>query len=158
MNNKLLIKNGSVVLPGGISENTDILAVGGKIADIGKAISADDADIVDVRGNYVFPGFIDAHIHGGGGADFMDGTPEAFETAVKAHLKKGTTTLVPTAMTASKEELMELNGIGDVISDRIINYRETNGDFETIEDLLEIKGITRSTLENISPYIKTNDP
>jgi N-acetylglucosamine-6-phosphate deacetylase len=105
MNNKLLIKNGSVVLPDGISENTDILVEGGKIANIGKNIVADNIEILDVNGSFVFPGFIDVHIHGGGGADFMDGTAEAFETAAKAHLKRGTTTLVPTAMTASKEEL-----------------------------------------------------
>lgn len=106
MNNKLLIKNGSVVLPDGISDNTDILVEGGKIANIGKNIVADNIEILDANGSFVFPGFIDVHIHGGGGADFMDGTAEAFETAAKAHLKRGTTTLVPTAMTASKEELI----------------------------------------------------
>jgi len=45
-------------------------------------------------------------VHGGGGADFMDGTAFAFETAIKAHLKCGCTTLSPTALTASKEELL----------------------------------------------------
>ena len=60
----------------------------------------------DGKGSLAFPGFVDVHIHGGGGADFMDGTPEAFETVVKAHLASGTTTLIPTAMTASRTELL----------------------------------------------------
>ena len=91
---------------GGIAENTDILTVDGKIAEIGCGIKEEGAAVFDASGCYVFPGFIDVHIHGGGGADFMDGTADAFETAVKAHLERGTTTLVPTAMTASKEELL----------------------------------------------------
>ena len=105
MNNKLLIKSGSVVLQDGISVNTDILVKDGKIAELGSNIVAENTEIVDAKGSFVFPGFIDVHVHGGGGADFMDGTAEAFETAAKSHLKRGTTTLVPTAMTATKEEL-----------------------------------------------------
>lgn len=105
MGEKLLVKNAKAVLPEGICENTDILSVGGKIEKIGKGIDPNGCRIIDAEGSYVFPGFIDVHIHGGGGADFMDGTAEAFEIAAKAHLQRGTTTLVPTAMTASKEEL-----------------------------------------------------
>lgn len=103
---KLLIKNANAVLYDGVAENTDILSVDGKITEIGCGIEAAGAEVIDAFGCYVFPGFIDVHIHGGGGADFMDGTFQAFETAVKAHLERGTTTLVPTAMTASKEELL----------------------------------------------------
>ena len=102
----LIIRNARLVLPDSITQPTDILIEDGRIGKIGNVGDSYGYETVNAEGNYVFPGFIDVHIHGGGGADFMDGTVEAFETAVKAHLKRGTTTLVPTAMTATKEELL----------------------------------------------------
>lgn len=55
---------------------------------------------------YVSAGFIDIHVHGGGGHDFMDGTPEAYHGASALHLRHGTTAMVPTTLAASKEELL----------------------------------------------------
>lgn len=100
----LLIKNARAVLPDRVTPPLQVLIEDGKIAAIGEKISA-SVPSCDFEGDYLFPGFVDVHIHGGGGADFMDGTPEAFETAVKAHLARGTTTMVPTAMTATHGEL-----------------------------------------------------
>lgn len=100
----LLIKNAKAVLPDRITEPTNVHIVDGKIAEISNTVTS-GCPTIDARGEYLFPGFVDVHIHGGGGADFMDGTPAAFETVVKAHLKYGTTTLTPTAMSASKDEL-----------------------------------------------------
>ena len=54
---------------------------------------------------YVAPGFIDIHIHGGGGHDFMDGTEEAYLGAAKLHASHGTATLLPTTLTCPDEEL-----------------------------------------------------
>jgi N-acetylglucosamine-6-phosphate deacetylase len=51
---------------------------------------------VDAAGAYLAPGFVDVHVHGGAGADFMDATPAAFATAIAAHLRHGTTSIVPT--------------------------------------------------------------
>ena len=48
------------------------------------------------------------HLHGGDGADFMDATEEAFVKAARLHLRHGTTSLMPTTMSASMEELLEL--------------------------------------------------
>ncbi len=104
--NSLLIKNARVVLPDGITEPSDVFSSNGRITLIGKNVSEKADCVLDAENGYLLPGFIDVHVHGGGGADFMDGTADAFETAVKAHLKRGTTTLVPTAMTASREELL----------------------------------------------------
>ena len=64
-----------------------------------------EAAIVDGQGMYLVPGFIDLHVHGGGGADFMDATVDAFETAVKAHLKHGTTSIAPTTLAAPIDQL-----------------------------------------------------
>ena len=65
------------------------------------------ADFVyDLAGLYVSAGFIDIHVHGGGGHDFMDGTPEAYHGASALHLRHGTTAMVPTTLAASKEELL----------------------------------------------------
>lgn len=100
----LLIKNAKAVLPKEIKV-TDILIENGKIVSIGSDDKADE--IIDIGGNYLLAGFIDIHVHGGGGADFMDATPEAFETAVKAHLKHGTTTLLPTAMSALESDIFD---------------------------------------------------
>ena len=101
-----VIKNANVVLPDSILQGTAILVRGGKIAEIGFGGEVPEgASVVDAEGGYLLAGFIDTHIHGGGGADFMDCTPQAFETIVKTHLRYGTTTILPTAMSASEEDL-----------------------------------------------------
>ena len=61
---------------------------------------------IDLRDAYLSPGFVELHTHGAGGGDFMDGTVEAFVTACQTHLKHGTTTILPTTVAATKEELL----------------------------------------------------
>ncbi len=102
----ILIRNARAVLPDRVTEPLDILVKNGMIEEIGSVQDAISERCFDAEGRYVFPGFVDIHVHGGGGADFMDATPQAFEEAVKAHLAFGTTAIVPTAMTATREELI----------------------------------------------------
>jgi len=52
-------------------------------------------------------------------------------------------------------DLMKLPGIGEVMADRIIEYREKNGGFKNIEDLMKIKGIGKKKFDKIKPYITT---
>ena len=66
-----------------------------------------DAVVTDVHGMIVSPGFIDIHTHGAGGADFMDGTVEAYLTAARMHAVYGTTLLYPTTLTCSDEVLFK---------------------------------------------------
>ncbi len=61
--------------------------------------------IVDLQGRFLSPGFIDIHVHGGGGGDFMDGKRDSWQQAMDAHLRHGTTALCPTTLTASMEEM-----------------------------------------------------
>jgi N-acetylglucosamine-6-phosphate deacetylase len=62
------------------------------------------AEIIDLHGCYLAPGFVDLHVHGGAGADFMDGTTEAFRTVCRAHARHGTTSLLPTTTVARREQ------------------------------------------------------
>ena len=55
--------------------------------------------------------------------------------------------------TAPVEALQEINGIGPVLSSAIVDYREVNGAFEALEDLLNVKGIGEATLKKIRPYL-----
>jgi N-acetylglucosamine-6-phosphate deacetylase len=56
---------------------------------------------MDATGLVIMPGFIDVHVHGGGGADVMDATPEALRTICRTHARYGTTSLLATTMTQS---------------------------------------------------------
>ena len=55
--------------------------------------------------------------------------------------------------TASKRVLMTLDGIGEKMSERIIEYRGKNGRFETIEDIMKISGIGYDTFLKLKDYI-----
>ena len=62
------------------------------------------AEVIDLQGGYLVPGYVDLHVHGGAGADFMDGTDDAFRTVCRAHARHGTTSLLPTTTVARHEQ------------------------------------------------------
>ena len=98
---------GRVVLPHSIETDLAVGVEGERIvALVPCAEVPKDAETVWLDGNYLLPGFVDIHVHGGGGADFMDNTPEAMRTAARAHMEHGTTALCPTTMTSPREQLI----------------------------------------------------
>lgn len=106
---RLIITNGKIILPTSIETDKILICINQKIRQIvasNEFIPQSDDQIIDAAGNYVAPGFIDMHIHGGGGHDFMDGTVEAFLGVAETHAKYGTTAMVPTTLTCSDAELM----------------------------------------------------
>lgn len=62
---------------------------------------------INVRGLFVAPGFIDIHVHGGGGHDVMEGSVEALEAIAMAHARGGTTAWLATTLTASIDQISE---------------------------------------------------
>lgn len=99
------IDNAVLVLPEGLQRGS-LLIENGRIAAISPENGHFDAETeYDVGGRYVSPGFIDLHVHGGGGYDFMDGTVEAVLGAARTHLAHGTTLLLPTTVACADEEL-----------------------------------------------------
>lgn len=99
------IVNGRILAPGGIQHGV-LLLEDNRIKGIDETVPA-RAAVIDAEGCYVAPGFIDMHTHGAGGADFMDGTVEAYLTAARMHARHGTTLLYPTTLTSTNEALYE---------------------------------------------------
>lgn len=89
------IKNGRCILPDGICEKVYVYFEKGKITQVTDKELPYDQEI-DAEGQYVSPGFIDLHLHGGGGYRYIDATKEAVHGASNMHGSHGTTTLYPT--------------------------------------------------------------
>lgn len=103
-----LIRQAKLVSDRRITEG-DILIRNGKIEAVGAVSELPEAcEIVEAEGCYVSSGFIDIHVHGGGGYDFMDCSEEAFCQISKTHLQNGTTTMLPTAVSAPFADILKL--------------------------------------------------
>ena len=87
--------HGEVILPEGTIPKGYLLCADGEIKSVG---TTRPSGVEVVEGRYVAPGYIDIHVHGGGGADYMDGTAEAVRTANRSHARHGTTTIFPTTI------------------------------------------------------------
>ncbi len=102
------IINGRIITPYRIINGGCILITGDKITAVSEYdIEAPGAMVIDAVGKYISPGFIDIHVHGGGGHDFMDGTEEAFLEITKLHARYGTTSMNPTTLSSDKEGILE---------------------------------------------------
>lgn len=101
------IINGKIILENQILEN-HTLVFNESILTIGENISLNEADeIIDAKGLYVSPGFIDLHVHGAMGHDVMDGDLEGLKVIGEKILENGVTSFLPTTMTMPKETIHE---------------------------------------------------
>jgi N-acetylglucosamine-6-phosphate deacetylase len=102
------VYRGNVILPDRILSGGEVRVADGRILDVsvsrGEAPAA--AGVVDAGDGYIAPGFVDIHVHGGAGADFMDGTDEAFSTALSCHARHGTTSLAVTTTVARHDQII----------------------------------------------------
>ena len=105
---KTIIKNAHVVSPDVDLAGATIVVEGKKITQVTtKKVSEKGAStIVDVKGQYVMPGFIDVHTHGALTYDFCDPDPQAVFKLAEAKLAEGVTTVLPTTLTVSHDELL----------------------------------------------------
>src|ERR1700722_531098 len=97
--------NGILILPGALLRGAYLACENGRITDVGWKRPRGD-QMIDLEGQYLSPGFVDLHVHGGAGADFMDGTHEAFLAVCRCHLRHGTTSLTPTSTVARMDQYL----------------------------------------------------
>jgi N-acetylglucosamine-6-phosphate deacetylase len=101
----LLFAGGVVVLENRLLHDGAVATVGERIDAVRESPgTAHGAGFIDLRGGYLVPGYVDLHVHGGAGADFMDVTDDAFRTVSRAHARHGTTSLLPTTTVARHDQ------------------------------------------------------
>ena len=87
---------------------------GGAVSAVGSGAAPGPVDR-DLGAATVVPGFVDTHLHGGGGANFSAAVPAETSTAVTYHRRHGTTTLVASLVTAGPDDL--LHQVGELAHD-----------------------------------------
>jgi N-acetylglucosamine-6-phosphate deacetylase len=99
------IQSVKLVLPDRVMEDAWIRSDNGVIAGFGQGTPPPGGEFADGNNQYLAAGFIDLHVHGGMGADFLDNTEESFERISRFHLAGGTTALCPTLATTTYEQI-----------------------------------------------------
>ena len=117
-NKKTIIINGTIITPLQLLEDKVISIEKGKITGIGdkkNIFESAEIEIIDAGEGFIAPGFIDIHVHGGGGSDVMDGKYEAIKRVAATHSRFGTTAFLPTTMAMSKDKIIKsLKSINEV--------------------------------------------
>ncbi len=102
-----IITNAKIVTDGKILTGLDILVEDGKIVSLAES-GKTGGEKVDLNGNYIAPGFIELHCHGGGGCEFIDATPEAFKAAAVLHASHGTRVMYPTISACDYDTMVKV--------------------------------------------------
>ncbi len=102
----MILANARVILPDREIPRGWVQIRDGEIVAVGEGSQVEASNVLDLGGDWLAPGFIDLHVHGGGGRAFMEGTDEAFTVAAHHHLGGGTTALAPTSVTAAWPDVL----------------------------------------------------
>jgi N-acetylglucosamine-6-phosphate deacetylase len=102
--------NGSVYTPSRLIPDGVVLVDGDRIVAVENSTQVGipaEAERIDARRQYICPGLVDMHLHGGDGADATDGTVDAVRTMARRHLRAGTTSLLPSTASAPLERIWQ---------------------------------------------------
>ena len=108
MSKRRVLTGARVVLPSGVAEGRRLTVDGGRIAE--DAPAYEETAPTDLSGHWIVPGFVDMHVHGGGGASFSAGTAEEALRVVETHRRHGTTTMVASTVTGELSDLAQQAG------------------------------------------------
>ncbi len=102
-----VLAGANVVMPTGTVKDGQVTVDGTRIA----STAPENAQVIDLTGHYVVPGFVDIHNHGGGGASFTSGTVDDVLKGIHTHRLHGTTTLVASTVTGDMDSLSHRAGM-----------------------------------------------
>ncbi|MDP9254822.1 MAG: amidohydrolase family protein, partial [Verrucomicrobiota bacterium] len=104
----MIFRNGRLIFPDAIRDGLELVVRDGKITEIRESSRVSESDVIDLHGNFLAPGFIDLHLHGGVGRDTMEASSEAFRAICDHHATGGTTSLLLTTVTAPMDEIVSV--------------------------------------------------
>ncbi|MEV4559610.1 N-acetylglucosamine-6-phosphate deacetylase [Kitasatospora sp. NPDC049285] len=121
------LAGGRLVLPGGVVEGGRLTVEGPRIAGLGGEPEPGD---LDLTGYTVVPGFVDLHVHGGGGASYASGIAEEALVAARTHLEHGTTTTVASTVTGEIDEVCRQAAVlSELVEDGVLAGVHFEGPF-----------------------------
>ena len=110
-NKRIIIINGTIITPFHLVSSKAIIVEKGRIKEIVNreelsTATLTGAEVIEAKDKFITPGYIDIHVHGGGGSDVMDGDYEAINQIAITHSHFGTTSFLPTTMTMNKDKII----------------------------------------------------
>ncbi|MDH6133892.1 N-acetylglucosamine-6-phosphate deacetylase [Kitasatospora sp. MAA4] len=124
---RTVLAGARLVLPTGVVEDGRLTLAGSTIESVGGTAQAGD---LDLTGCTVVPGFVDLHVHGGGGGAFTEGIAEEALTAARAHLEHGTTTTMASTVTGEIDELCRQAAVlSELVEDGVLAGIHFEGPF-----------------------------
>lgn len=110
---ELVLRGGRVVTPDGVRD-ADVVVRGHRIVAVdAPSARGEEAEVVDLAGRWVLPGFVDLHVHGGGGAQCNTAAADDVQRVARFHARHGTTSLLATTVAAAVDDLLAaLSAIG----------------------------------------------
>ncbi|NUS56959.1 MAG: amidohydrolase family protein, partial [Streptomycetaceae bacterium] len=152
MRRRTRLRGARVVLPSGVLESGEVVVADGLIESAGpiaepvepvgpvepvepvesvEPVEPAAADAVhDLSGHWLVPGFVDMHVHGGGGASYMSGDPGQALRVAAFHRAHGTTTTMASLVTASHEELLRsVDALAGLVEDGVLTGIHLEGPY-----------------------------
>src|SRR6201993_2192325 len=128
----MIFTNARLIFPDGIRDGFEVVAKDGKIAAIRPSTprlrrtdgQGPGETVIDLNGNYLAPGFVDLHVHGGRGRDTMEGSAEAFRAICDYHASGGTTSLL---LTTASAPLAAIVNVLDVVRGCLFSIKQIAG-------------------------------
>ena len=110
MSQRKLFTGGRVILPDRILNDGCVLVKGDRIEQVGERSQISPprgTEIIDAGGDYISPGFVDIHVHGGAGSDFSDGTMEDLRNVTRFHAAGGVTSVAATTASMPMQQILK---------------------------------------------------